>query len=283
MPDAIDIRRAEGVPNDWGQAFAQLAPETPPADARLRFEQALQARARQAAAPRRDRRGTWAVGLASAAVLALVIGAPLLQRPTSAPRVQEAAVATPTPPTGTAARTAAAAPADSAIAARVDGDAPRSTDLRLVQRALPGLERTWPERSVLEAPSPAVDRLRARQATDRLVAALALPAGTSTLAQVPDEALQRLEAQSQQLEALVALARDERVGSGASVAMTGELDAALAQLDAQLQEPGLPPSRRVALWQQRVDLLEHLAGVASTQRWLAAQGAMGETALVSVD
>jgi hypothetical protein len=277
MPDAFDPRHGEPAPNDWAQAFARLPQEAPPAEALARFQQALQAQVRQADAPRRDRRGTWIVALASAAVLALVVGAPMLgldgDAPSpSAPPAGQVAVEAPARPG--VATPASASPATAVPATGQPADAPASTELRLVQRALPGMERAFPRSSAV------VDRHRARQATDRLVAALALPA--TIAATQPDDGLQRLQAQSQQLEALIALARDERVGHGAGVAMTGELDAALAALDAQLQRADLAPAQRQQLWQQRVDMLEHLAGVATTQRWLAAQGAADQTTLVSL-
>ncbi|QSX79762.1 hypothetical protein [Agrilutibacter solisilvae] len=281
MPDSSNPRRGEGAPMDWAEAFAQLPLEAPPTDSRRRFEQALQARARQADAPRRDRRGTWAVGLASAAVLALVIVAPMLNdamrgsatpaTPTPGPRVATAVDAhTPaaTIAPATQARTPTTSPASRAA------DAPAPTQLQLAQRALPGLEI---------APS-AVDRQRARRATDQLVATLDL----ARIAQVPAvpstaDTLEELRLRSQRLQALVALARDDRVSSPAGAFISGELEDTLARLDTELQRPGLDDTRRVALWQQRVDALEHLAGLESTQRWLAAQGMLLDTGLVSVD
>lgn len=279
MPDAIDPRRGDDAAPDWGAAFARLPLDTPPVDGLLRFSAAVQAKARQATAPRRDRRTTWAVVLASAAVLALVIGSPLLMR-TPVP-------ATPASGNDVAAQTSSShnSQAPATMTAPTPGpstdarqDAPASTELRLVQRALPGMERAFPESSAF------VDRESARGATDRLIgtlpmAQIAAAADVATRA----EALARLQQQSRQLEALIAMARDERVGTGAGVAMTGELDAVLARLDADLQRPDLDATQRVSLWQQRVETLEHLAGVTTTQRWLSAQGALDQVALVSVD
>lgn len=94
--------------------------------------------------------------------------------------------------------------------------------------------------------------------------------------------LQKLKAQSAQLEALVALARDERVANASSELLSSELDSGIAAVDAALAQQDLADTRKQELWQQRVDLLQQLAGVEATSRWLAAQGASNDTALVSV-
>jgi hypothetical protein len=95
--------------------------------------------------------------------------------------------------------------------------------------------------------------------------------------------LQKLKAQSAQLEALVALARDDRVGNAGLELLSGELDAGIATIDASLSQPDLAAARQQDLWRQRVDLLQQLAGVEATSRWLAAHGTSNDTALVSVD
>lgn len=96
------------------------------------------------------------------------------------------------------------------------------------------------------------------------------------------DAIEHLQAQSARLEALVAIARDERVGNASGELLSAELDAGIAAVDASLSQDNLDDSGRKQLWQQRVDLLQQLAGVESTARWLAAQGMSNETALVSV-
>jgi len=45
----------------------------------------------------------------------------------------------------------------------------------------------------------------------------------------------------------------------------------------------LPLDQREALWRERVRTLRDLAGVETTQLWLAAQGERYDGALVSVD
>ena len=99
---------------------------------------------------------------------------------------------------------------------------------------------------------------------------------------VDADPLQKLKTQSAQLEALVALARDERVANASSELLSSELDSGIAAVDAALSQPDIASTRRQELWQQRVDLLQQLAGVEATSRWLAAQGASNDTALVSV-
>ena len=98
-----------------------------------------------------------------------------------------------------------------------------------------------------------------------------------------DAALQTLYAESAQLERLVALARDEHVASGSGSVLVAALQERVAQIDAALAQPGLTADAQAALWHERIAALQQLAGVASTERWLAAQGETFSTALVRVD
>ena len=95
--------------------------------------------------------------------------------------------------------------------------------------------------------------------------------------------LERLYAESAQLESLLAVARDERVSSGTAAAVSGELESRLASVDAALMQPGLSRAQQVDLWQQRVDSLRTLTGFESNRRWLVAQGAHYDGVLVAVD
>ena len=106
---------------------------------------------------------------------------------------------------------------------------------------------------------------------------------TTTTTPGDSDPVQKLQAQSAQLEALVALARDERVGNASSELLSSELDAGIAVIDAALSQADLAGAQKQELWQQRVDLLQQLAGVEATSRWLAAQGASSTTTLVAVD
>jgi hypothetical protein len=97
------------------------------------------------------------------------------------------------------------------------------------------------------------------------------------------DALEQLYAESAQLEAVLAMARDERVSSGAAAALAGDLDRQLASIDAALMQPGLSRAEQLALWQQRVEALRSVVSFEGTRRWLAAQGERYDGALVSID
>jgi hypothetical protein len=103
------------------------------------------------------------------------------------------------------------------------------------------------------------------------------------MASAETDPLQQLQAQSAQLEALVAMARDDSTGSASGTLLTSELDANIAAIDAALSQPEIIGEQRTSLWQQRVEALQQLAGVETTERWLASQGALYDAALVSVD
>lgn len=100
---------------------------------------------------------------------------------------------------------------------------------------------------------------------------------------VTADSLEQLYAESAQLEALLAMARDERVSSGSAAAVAGDLDQQLASIDAALMQPGLPPARQLALWRDRVEALRAVVGFEGTRRWLAAQGERYDGALALVD
>ena len=106
--------------------------------------------------------------------------------------------------------------------------------------------------------------------------------GTSGAAQA-SPSLDELRAQSALLEILLAHARDGRVATGSAVAMSTELEARLAAIDAALAEPGLEPGRERALWAGRVQAMQALASFEGTRRWLAANGEHYDGALVQVN
>jgi len=118
---------------------------------------------------------------------------------------------------------------------------------------------------------------------------LETPSSAATaIASVDDDAgllreLGELQAESAQLEALVALTRDEQVGSATATVMSSELDERVRLIDATLIAGSLPAAQRLSLWRQRVGALRTLAGVESTQRWFAARGERYDDALVRVD
>jgi hypothetical protein len=115
---------------------------------------------------------------------------------------------------------------------------------------------------------------------------LAPPSGATRLASAeaaPAIDLEPLYAQSAQLESLLSMARDERVASGTSAALSDGLDARVASIDAALAGPGLDAQQRAELWSQRVDALQQLVGIETTQRLYAARGETYQAALVSID
>ncbi|HMT39081.1 MAG TPA: hypothetical protein PKD02_10375, partial [Thermomonas sp.] len=97
------------------------------------------------------------------------------------------------------------------------------------------------------------------------------------------DALDGLYARSAQLESLLALARDERVASGAAAALTETLEARVATVDAALSQPDLTTAQRTSLWDTRIDALQQLVGIEATQRLYAARGQSYDAALVTVD
>jgi hypothetical protein len=97
------------------------------------------------------------------------------------------------------------------------------------------------------------------------------------------DTLETLYAESAQLEGLLALARDDSVGSGAAVEVGANLDAELARIDAALRQPNLGRDGQLALWHARVDTLRSAVSFESTRRWMAVHGEGYDGALVRVD
>ncbi|HEY0503600.1 MAG TPA: hypothetical protein VGD42_08900 [Lysobacter sp.] len=244
---------------------------------------------------RREQRANWLIWTASAAVLAVVAWAPL-ERWLGAPQ-----------DTVSAKSTAAAAPArserDTGARAKDPADQPMLTDriengarvastpvtTKVPAASLPIAGDATPKR-----PKPArAPASSSRTASSATVAAtpeglqppidVSPSTNTAVAATTPVDPLPRLYAESAQLEALVALARDDRVASASGAVLTGELDARIGLIDAALSQSDLSPAQRSALWRQRIDALRELAGVESTERWLAAQGERLDGALVRVD
>src|SRR5690606_29827696 len=129
------------------------------------------------------------------------------------------------------------------------------------------------------SPSPSAAPARAT-ATQRPGGADTPPEAATDAAQ--DTALASLQRESAQLEGLLALARDDSVGSAGAVLLADAFDARLAGIDALLANSALADEEREALWHARVDTLRQAAGFTSTQRLLAAQG-QGDAWLASVD
>ena len=135
---------------------------------------------------------------------------------------------------------------------------------------------------------PIANRDRPHRATpsQRPIRTAAQAAGTTRIAATtarPAADLEPLYTQSAQLEGLLALARDDRVASGTAAAISSELDAQVADIDATLIQPGLSDAQRADLWGQRVDVLQQLVGIETTNRLYAARGQSYDAALVSID
>ncbi len=293
MPDDTNNMYSNEQPGrrqGWGDAFAALPLETPDGDAWQRLQRARNQHARK----------RWPAWFAAAAVLALAAVLPWQLTRTTGGTEAEAPTRSPISARaeGDIAIVQSEAAADAAIASTA-ADEPVNAAPAASDNATPSSE---PAAKPTAAPDTAVASARdapkaAQRQTDaagaRSVAAETSP-GTATDTAEPraprpwpqpatDPQLERLYAESAQLEALVALARDDRVATGAAATLTSAYDAQVAGIDASLREADMDAGQRTALWQQRVDALRQLAGFESTQRALAAQGERYDAMLVSID
>ena len=270
MPDAGDFekRAAPASPASWGDAFAALPRETPDAGGWQRLQARLPATT--ASAPRVRRR--WPLWLAAAASLGLIVALPLRMPPEAAIDPPAATSAqrtvTPTPMVETGQRVAASQPArrepDRGTSATGDGG-------HAIATAKPG-------RASASSSPPRV------APAQRPIRAVAEPAGATRIAQSDPstQSIESLYAESAQLEQLLAMVRDERVASGASAALSSDLDERVASIDAALTQPGLDADARDRLWKQRVDAMQQLVGIETT-RALSARGEGFNASLVSID
>lgn len=242
-----DNSRRREEPRNWSEAFAALPLETPPRDAWSKVAAELHSTPR----PARSRRPLW---MALAAAVALAITLPLAWLPrdeASAPAVTvQPATDAPHPVANDAPPAVAVEPG---TGEQVAATPPASTASR------------EPVRVANASAKPAVARTSV--ATD--------PAGDAAT-------LTSLYTQSAQLEGLLARMRDDRMSTGPAAVLAEQLETRVALIDASLAEPALDDARRTDLWRERVDALRQLAGFASTQRWLAAQGESYDAQLVAV-
>ncbi len=109
------------------------------------------------------------------------------------------------------------------------------------------------------------------------------PAAVTATPKSESVSLDRLYAESAQLESLLQVARDDRVSSATAAAMSSELDARISAIDAALMQPGLSPERQLWLWRGRVEALRSLTSFESNRRWLAANGERYDGAIARVD
>lgn len=92
--------------------------------------------------------------------------------------------------------------------------------------------------------------------------------------------LAALMSESARLESVVLAASDDGASSATAAAWSLELEERLRSLDAAL-EANRNPSRQLALWQQRVELLRTVAALETSRHYLASQGRNFDMALVS--
>lgn len=261
----------------WSEAFAALPQETPDAGGWQRIERA---RPR----PKRARWPAWTAAIAATLAVIALLPTQLSKQPRAVdPRqvVQSH---------GAAASVARNASADAAGGETTTRPAPVEPEIAIAPASTSGA--TGPARRAdagaraSEVTTPATGAEAAiasvQDSADTSTSQPAVSAGDATQTAATDE-LERLYAESAQLEALLNLARDDRVSSGTAAALASDFDAQVARIDAELVQPGITRDRRTRLWRERVDALRQLTAFESTQRLLAAQGERYDARLVSID
>lgn len=297
MPDADrprapipgDPMPGEPMPGNWAEAFAALPIESPGNDGWQRLTRALDGAAADATArprPSMRRRNRWPMWLAAAAAVSAVALVPVLRDQGGSPES--------TGPAQMAVAPSASSPTPAATPATTDVTTPSSGStavpevaIATTQPAERNVAKRKPTATPTRKPAPVASPLPGRN--DNAIRIASTDASTTTpdptAAALANRAaeIQSLQAESAQLEALVALARDARVSSASGAALGVELDERIGRIDASLSQPGLADSERAVLWQQRVTTMRALAEVETTQRWLVSRGERYDGALVSVD
>lgn len=245
------------APADWHDAFAALPTETPTPDGWQRLRARL-----PAAAPARRARWPWGVAMAASLLLAALLPWRLPAPSAGDPGIATGAIAV---------SEATPTPAQAIVPAREPA------------HAQPVAQPARPE---ARAPTLVASGTHMRPSTASRPDATPSHPG-SQVATTQDaataDALDGLYARSAQLESLLALARDERVASGAAAALTETLEARVATVDAALSQPDLTTAQRNSLWDTRIDALQQLVGIEATQRLYAARGESYDAALVTID
>lgn len=245
------------APAEWHDAFAALPAETPTPDGWQRLRARL-----PAAAPARRARWPWGVAMAASLLLAALLPWRLPAPSAGDPGIATGAIAV---------SEATPTPAQAIVPAREPA------------HAQPVAQPARPE---ARAPTLVASGTHMRPSTASRPDATPSHPG-SQVATTQDaataDALDGLYARSAQLESLLALARDERVASGAAAALTETLEARVATVDAALSQPDLTTAQRNSLWDTRIDALQQLVGIEATQRLYAARGESYDAALVTID
>lgn len=161
---------------------------------------------------------------------------------------------------------------------------PQPLDLRSALRALPPEQparSAWPALAA-RLPPAARPRWPWAMAASVLVAVALVASlgeapqrGVTIATPAPIDPLPPLLAESAQLEALLAAAANSAATSATVVVLSAELEDRLQGIDDRLASAAPTDAQRLALWQQRLDVLRELAGLQSTQQWLAARGEQG--------
>ncbi len=261
MPDTgrLELRMPgpPDAPANWHDAFAALPAQTPTPDGWQRLRARL-----PAAAPARRARWPWGVAMAASLLLAALLPWRLPAPSAGDPGIATGAIAV---------SEATPTPAQAIVPAREPA------------HAQPVAQPARPE---ARAPTLLASGTHMRPSTASRPDATPSHPG-SQVATTQDaataDALDGLYARSAQLESLLALARDERVASGAAAALTETLEARVATVDAALSQPDLTTAQRTSLWDTRIDALQQLVGIEATQRLYAARGQSYDAALVTID
>ncbi|HXH00830.1 MAG TPA: hypothetical protein VNI56_01380 [Xanthomonadaceae bacterium] len=266
----------------WRRAFAALPQLASSVDRWPQVAHGLQPR------PRIRRRSDW---LAFAAALAMLAVLPVWQglhqemqagAPSAVTIATEPARAGETTTQALASAETAGTAVDTALAVKLDAATRAKQRPALMSRPNRIAHREPQPRRRSTAPVPPV-----LATTDALPGSTLEDGASPPLASEPGIAaaqpeLSRLHAESARFEALLALARDERIANGMAVALADDMQAQLAQVDAELGQPQLAPAVQLDLWRQRVYLLQRLSGFETGQRLLAAQGTPYDPVLVAL-
>lgn len=266
MPDASSYKN---VPLDWSNALGGMPLDTPDASA----WPAMSKRIREHHARRGRMR--W---VSMAAAVAAVVALPVLVL-----RVEQAPVDPVAADPAAVMPAIAAAPSASSPALATSG---RNSDLPVARpaAATSSTVNLGRESKPTATVAPATPRVRSTTsiANEARLAATSAGDASRVVNNGPDQTLASLQAESAQLETLLALARDERVASGVTVSLRDAQIDRIAEIDASLVDDS-DPSQRTALWQARVDALRDATAFEGGRRWREAQGLSMDAALVRVD
>ncbi len=259
------------APADWSAAFAALPPVTPPHGGWDRITARLPA-------PRA--RAKWPLWLATAASLALVAGLPLTMR-------QSPDGSDPTPASSAALPPEVAQRDDvpATTAAAVSRVAEAEAGTAIAPGNAPGPEvpgTSTPLASRVDRPDAPARLARAGRNRDDAGAPLSASQVSTLMPPAAGNPLADVQLESARLEALLAMADDERVGSGTGAMLATQMQSRLAGIDSELASGGLDDDARLSLWDARVQTLRELASLEATERWFAAEGREFDTALVQV-